>query len=440
MTPRAHPTQLLRVASAIAIASTASLASTTSLAIITSLACQPRSTAQQTASATPLHAGASATPTPPGPPAEAWLRSATQAFETNRARRDERADFTFARVRFELPALSPAFWERHCSSPSDCKQRTRYVALRQNADQLEIKPDCSALDEEHLLDELTALAPWKIQKGELRAGTRLQLLGKSGKRLIAHLEFLEAPRPTPADIWDEWLYARSITTAFAASQGFQVPLLGKDACATPNNTSVCEAELATEGNPLALLDPTPNCAANIPREHCLRRHLLAPVDIGYFQNFCGRVQAHATAPGANERQRATQLTKAGLDLARLLTGSVWTAYAHRVPQTDMLALARMITALDLTNTLRPRFTALAARTDLPWRNRLRARFLAESLAQSPAAPLDDAARLRAFRELVPRCPTDAKPGPCTPKPSDDQLDRICIDHTLGFANFACAHG
>jgi hypothetical protein len=184
-----------------------------------------------------------------------------------------------------------------------------------------------------------------------------------------------------------------------------------------------------------MLAATPNCAVGVTTAECLRRHVLLPVDVGYFQNFCGRTWL-GEAAGHFEGGRGPELVNMGVELRRLLAGSAWTSFGHRVPQTDVFALSRAVLAMGLQGELGPKFAAVARNTDVSFRNRYRARVLSLSFESE----LDEAALLREFRAVVSPCVPGTNPEACAPQPNDAQLDLTCIQHTLGLANLACAHG
>jgi hypothetical protein len=411
-------------------------------AVSSLLGCQSQQNTHEAAPAASSASHAATSTSPAEPPA--WIRTASRTFEKNRGRRTERAELTFARVRFRLPKLSAEFDERHCPGRTDCRERTRYVRIRTSDDGTTFLPDCSVLDEERLLDELMRLGPWKGASAALESGQQLELVGRSGQRLGALLEFVEHSQVAAPEVWDEWLYARSMASAFTAQQGFDAPLLGQEVCVTPDNASVCEAELATLGNPLAILAPEPPaCPVGVAAAECLRRYLLLPVDTGHFQNFCGRMRLGASGAQLDgdfdatfTPERRAAFTRWGIDVKRLLAGSAWTAFGHRVPQVDVFVLSRATMALGLHEELEPRLMAVAEASEVSFRNRFRARVLSLSFD----GPLGEAALLREFRRLVPRCRPGTEPAECISHTKDDLLDRACVEHTLGLANWACSNG
>jgi hypothetical protein len=375
------------------------------------------------------------------PAVQTWLKRVPRLLEDQRGR-DAQPDLAiFARVRFELPRLSPQFVEGHCPTASDCRTRTRYVRLQRVGDRLQFLADCSALDAEHLLDELAQIEPFRLLNGKLAAGQRLQLVGKQGQRLGAELQFFAREGGAAKGIVDDYLYARSVSVAFAQSRGISVPLLGKRTCSPGLNTSVCEADLATQGSPLAALQALGSPPPGVSPEQWLRQRTLVPVSIGFFQNFCGRAplgpwSAPTEQDAAYARARARELIAAGLELDRLLRGAAWTALGERVPQVDMRALRWMLRTLDQGASLEPQFQRISVDSSVSWRNRLRARYLT---LPAPAAS-SESELLREFRELLPRCSPSRPGAPCAAAPEDDQLDLTCIAYTLGIPDLLCSSG
>jgi hypothetical protein len=90
--------------------------------------------------------------------------------------------------------------------------------------------------------------------------------------------------------------------------------------------------------------------------------------------------------------------------------------------------------MGLQEQLTPRFTAVANSSEAGVRNRFRARILLLALESA----VDTTTMLREFRALVP-C-TRSRVVPCPAPASNDAVDHACIQHTLGLANLACAHG
>jgi hypothetical protein len=375
------------------------------------------------------------------PVTQAWLNRVPSIVEDNRGLDGQPDEATFARVRFELPRLSPQFVERHCPTASDCRTRTRYVRILQSGDRVQFLADCSAFDEEHLLDELAQLGPLHLVSGKLAAGERLQLVGKQGQRLLAVLE-LFSPEPTAKRaLVGDYLYARGVSVAFAQSRGISIPVIGKRTCLPGLNAAVCEADVATQGNPLAALQVLGSPPPSVSQDQWLRQRTLLPVSIGSFQNFCGRApfgpwSKPTDQDAAYARARASELTAAGLDLDRLLRGAAWTALGQRVPQVDMMDLRWMIRTLDKGAALEPHFQQTWEDSSVSWRNRLRARYL----TLSPAASSSQVELLREFRELIPRCSSSRNGGNCAAKPEEDQLDLTCVNHTLGIPNLLCSSG
>lgn len=375
--------------------------------------------------ATPLGAGTTAPPP--------WVAEARRLFLDSATQQAEHAADSFVRARFELPSLSPSWSAEHCSTPASCRERSLYVRVHRTASEVEFLPHCSASDPERLLDELTAAGPWALVSGELQAKQTLTLRNAKRQQLKVHLEVLRLPQTTRNDTWDDWRYVRAIGTAYAASAGFSVLLLGRDQCDAGVNTAVCEAQLATQGNPLTPLRGLQACSLWPSPKDCVRDQVLGQVAIGSFQSFCGRV---APVPLPSQPtpaeisiavHRRKELEAWGIDVQRVLQGAAWTARGHRVPQVNIAELAALIALVDLKAPLQSRLSTLAADTTLAWDNRLRARLVLLYLDHSPT----EDELLAEFHHVLALASTGAEAN---------RMDLQCVEYLSGALDWLCAHG
>ncbi len=385
-----------------------------------------------------------ASATAPSPPAGRldWIATARRLYADNYDKRAERPQDAVAQVRFSKSSLPELWRQRYCAA--DCTAPNIFVRVRIEAGVVSIYPHCNSQQPElALVEEWLARGPWKLVEGEFRTNAAFVLRSGAGEKIAGNVEQWTPPWTAAKDVWDDWLYSRSLAVAHAQSEGIQADLLGRTKCRDPRNLALCEAELATEGSPLALLRSLGPCPLNyMSDQECKQLRVGLPVQTGHFNNFCGRVDIDPLKdpPSREDREvmirRRVQLEAAGVDVARLLLGTAWTAHGQYVPQVSMDQLALAIRAVGLDELLAKRAGQLRDSGALAWPNRFRAAVLSAMLTGArPAGPT----LRKMFQQYANPCPEGATD--CSTRDAEHgQGTDACIDLLLGRGSFGCMFG
>lgn len=250
-------------------------------------------------------------------------------------------DDSFARVSF-LSSSTP----QGCTG-EQCKLDTSYVRLRQQGDRLRFLPHCGVLQSWRGLSPIMN-REWHVDEGRAAGAGTIKLRDGRGDELEVRIGARVANGRATSRVIEEWRYSRAVATAFAASAGFDVPMFGREECPKGSNVAVCEAAMATEGDPLAALRSLPACNdTRLPTQDCTRLAVLNPVLVGTFGNYCGRVHL-AQFPATDALlARSTELQERGVDVTKVLLGAAWTVGRHHTPQVESERLAATIVGLVL---------------------------------------------------------------------------------------------
>lgn len=372
-----------------------------------------------------------------------WIASARQLYDSNHGRRTEHGHDAIARLRFTKPSLPDGWRQHYCTAP--CSDPTLFVRVRVESNAVTFHPFCNTQEPElALLEEWQARGPWKPVQGDFRSNSAFVLRSASGEHVAGRVEFMTPPSTETERVWDDWLYSRALAVAHAQSVGIGATLLGKATCRNPHNLPLCEAELATEASPLALLRSLGPCPLSyMSEQECNRYRVGLPVQTGHFNNFCGRVDIDPLEDPLSQEERGklirrrAQLEAAGVDVTRLLLGAAWTAYWHYIPQVSIDQLALVSRAVGLGEVLAKRVSELRDANDVSWPNRFRAAVLGAMLmGPSP----DDATLRQMFAQYTNACSGSGGTAACAQNIQSLRDTDSCIDVLLGRGSFGCMFG
>lgn len=324
--------------------------------------------------------------------------------------------------------LRPADAAAGCGGP--CRL-TAYVRVETRPDGLYVLPQCSAPGEPApVLDEVSRGAPYRLVSGKLAARSVARLDGRDGARLTLRIADWWPPASPPPRAWAAWLYARSLTVAYAKKYGVVVDVYGGQGCERwRQQPYVFEACRATRGGPLSLLmDPSvpsflDGRTLRVPQSTgwWLRQRLLSPVKADAFQGFAGRLAAdfaHLACDAVKKRIQPfiTRLAARGVKVERLMAGASLTVGPQYYPQTPIIALATVARCAHLDQTLGQELQILDREPGLDWQNRYRIEVLKGWLRGVDTVSSD-------FRRFVPELPKALSDG--------GQADARCQEGLLG---------